>query len=723
VSRLGRAIASLVLFGVALSLRIAGAEADVGDRSASRALQCVPELSEEQGARSQLIGHYRSQGRQRLALLALDVNQRHPFAANDPQVQLQRASVLLDMGRAEEALRLLEELNTGEKVQFDLSLLNQHGRALALTGDWARAAQKFELARGLAIAAGQHQSAARASINRTRAQIDGKELLGLEANLRLARTDVAEVADGNTQGSLLVSLADLYRRAVAELQLPEVFVTESREMLEIALAETRDVETLGYAYGFLGALHEVAGRPDAALVATRKALRHAESIDSMAQVYRWEWQRARLLRATEKPAEALRAIERAIFLLSEFRDDVVPRSANAFTSLVAPVYTEYADLLLQQSTDLEDLDARQVLYRQARRTLESLKTAEVEDYFATRCLTRAPVTEGAGVKGEAILYPIILNARLELLLETGGELHRVSVAVDRRDINETIRQFRLNLERPATGEAYRTQALKLYQWIIEPLSAALEDASVETLVIVPDGALRTIPLAALHDGEQFLIEQFALATTPAYQLTQSLARAPVTQFLAGGLTQSVQGFSKLPNVAREIDEIVARFPAHELRDERFRLEAVSAGLSSSEYNMIHLATHGEFKADYKRSFILTHDSRLTLDRLQALLSARGSTPLDLLVLSACQTAAGDERAALGLAGVAVQSGAKSAVASLWSISDASTAELFSVFYAELAKTGSSKARSLQLAQLALLRNANFGHPSFWAPYLLIGSWT
>jgi CHAT domain-containing protein len=110
-----------------------------------------------------------------------------------------------------------------------------------------------------------------------------------------------------------------------------------------------------------------------------------------------------------------------------------------------------------------------------------------------------------------------------------------------------------------------------------------------------------------------------------------------------------------------------------------------------------------------------------MEGLKSSLDGR-ATPLDLLVLSACQTAAGDDRAALGLAGVAIQAGAKSALASLWSISDNATATLMTRFYENSKAPGATKAQSLRIAQIELLKSPEYGHPSYWAPYLLIGNW-
>jgi CHAT domain-containing protein len=307
------------------------------------------------------------------------------------------------------------------------------------------------------------------------------------------------------------------------------------------------------------------------------------------------------------------------------------------------------------------------------------------------------------------------------LIEAGGVLRRFTSPVSRGEVTAMVRRLRIGIERPAAGEGYRQPAQALYKWLLADASPWLAEQKINTLVFVPAGPLRTVPLAVLLDGNQFLIERYAVATTPAITLIPTLVQPSSNRVLIGGLSKSVQGFAGLPSVNEEFREIEAMFPNEALKDENFSLASVKVGLSAPNFSIAHLATHGQFSADHRQSFILTFDSRLTMDGLQTALGKRDD-PLDLLVLSACSTAAGDDRAALGLAGVAVQSGAKSALASLWSISDEATASLMGTFYKSRKAGGESKAQSLRGAQLALLRSADYQHPSYWAPYLLIGNW-
>jgi CHAT domain-containing protein len=157
----------------------------------------------------------------------------------------------------------------------------------------------------------------------------------------------------------------------------------------------------------------------------------------------------------------------------------------------------------------------------------------------------------------------------------------------------------------------------------------------------------------------------------------------------------------------------------------FVMPALNKKLTQEQFSIVHLASHGEFSSDAHKTFVLTYDGKLTLNNLEALIrpSQYRGKPVELLVLSACQTASGDDRAALGLAGVAVKAGARSALASLWSVNDQSTAFVISEFYRQLRDSPStSKAQALQSAQVKMLSDRRYRHPCYWAPYLIIGNW-
>jgi CHAT domain-containing protein len=288
-----------------------------------------------------------------------------------------------------------------------------------------------------------------------------------------------------------------------------------------------------------------------------------------------------------------------------------------------------------------------------------------------------------------------------------------------------VRTLRLLLEKRTTRQ-YLPAAQALYDLLLRPLEDRLAAAGIDTLVFVPDGPLRTIPLAALHDGERFVIDRYAVATVPSLELLdpRPVGAVAITPLL-NGLTEGVQGFPPLPYVDQELTGIATIFGGEELRDAHFVAPEVEDSLARTPFSVVHIASHGEFAGDPKDSFLLTYDGRLDMDQLEQLirLSRFRDEPVELLTLSACRTAAGDDRAALGLAGVAVKAGARAALATLWFINDQASSLLVTEFYRQLAATPRpSKAEALRQAQLAIKSDPRYRHPAYWSPFLIIGNW-
>jgi CHAT domain-containing protein/predicted negative regulator of RcsB-dependent stress response len=491
-----------------------------------------------------------------------------------------------------------------------------------------------------------------------------------------------------------------------------------------------DSRNESYGWGYLGHLYETQHRTDEALDLTRRAILAAQQVSSPESQYRWHWQTARLLRSKGQINDAMAAYQRAIETLQPIRSEFMVGGQNrrfSFRETTGNLFFELSDLLLQRASSTPDLTARQHLLGQTQDTVELYKAAELQDYFRDECVatTRSKSTAIAREsKTTAIVYPIILADRMELLVSMPSGLKQFIVPVTGEELTEEIRAFRLGLE-DRSNNAYRPHAQKLYQWLIHPMETDLANAHITTLVFVPDGPLRTIPMAPLHDGSKFLIERYAVATTPGLTLTdpRPLNRKQIRLF-SMGLTESVQGFPALPYVGDELKAVQAIYGGKQVMNEEFRAGKVEHDLNEQPYNMIHIASHGKVESDVTKSFVLTFDDRITMDRLSHLVGmfeAR-TVPLELLTLSACETAAGDDRAALGLAGMAIKAGAKSALATLWFIDDQATAELIAEFYKNLQDPAASKAVALQQAQLTLLKNPERAHPGLWAPFLLINNW-
>jgi CHAT domain-containing protein len=194
--------------------------------------------------------------------------------------------------------------------------------------------------------------------------------------------------------------------------------------------------------------------------------------------------------------------------------------------------------------------------------------------------------------------------------------------------------------------------------------------------------------------------------------------------LAMGLTEPVQGFPGLPYVSSELKAIQTLYGGQFLLNEQFRVSAMEKELKKEPFGIVHIASHGSFGGTVDKTFILAFDERFSMERFGEYvgLFRFRDEPLELLTLSACETAAGDEKAALGLAGVAVRAGARSAVATLWHVNDPASYELIVEFYKQLQKPSVSRASALQAAQLKMMNDLRYDHPGYWAPFLLINNW-
>jgi CHAT domain-containing protein len=326
----------------------------------------------------------------------------------------------------------------------------------------------------------------------------------------------------------------------------------------------------------------------------------------------------------------------------------------------------------------------------------------------------------------AVLYPIVLSDRVEVILSLpNSPLQHYRTWQTATETHEAVDEL-FQYFNPALSSNKRLKlSQQLYEWLITPAEAALSENNIHTLVFVLDGQFRNIPMAALYDGEQYLLEKYSVALTPGLKLLGPHFQDPKPlQALMLGLTEARNGFSALPGVRNEIEQVSARVNAEVLFDEDFTKENLTHEIDRVPFPVLHLATHGQFSSNLEETFLMAWDQRLSLGDLDDLLRTRRqqNDPIELMVLSACQTAEGDDRAALGLAGMAIRSGARSTLATLWAVNDESTAALMTQFYQELSNADLSKAEALRLAQIKILQNPEFSHPYYWSPFVLIGNW-
>ncbi|MCX7596513.1 MAG: CHAT domain-containing protein [Fischerella sp.] len=329
-----------------------------------------------------------------------------------------------------------------------------------------------------------------------------------------------------------------------------------------------------------------------------------------------------------------------------------------------------------------------------------------------------------------LLYPLVLEDRLELLLVTPYTPPiRRSVAVKREELNRAITEFRDALMNPPDDA--KAPGQKLYNWLIQPLEPALKEANAKTIIYAPDGQLRYIPLAALHDGKQWLVRKYQVNNITAVSITDLNKRPQNLKVLAGAFTQGnydvkvgkrTLKLGGLPFAAKEVENVTAVFPGStKLLNSNF--SEIETLKQISNYSILHFATHAAFVPDAPdESFILFGDGNAVNMRH---LRSWNLNNTDLVVLSACETALGgklgDGIEILGFGYVMQEAGAKAAIASLWQVADDGTQALMHNFYTTLQQDRRSKAEALQKAQLALINNDVYDHPYYWAGFILIGN--
>ena len=631
-------------------------------------------------------------------------------------------------GQTAEGRATLERALTlaGQAGRADLvaRVSNDLGNLLAAQGERAQAERLYRRGLEQARAAGDTELTALLAVNLARSLHEAGRDRDAAPMLALAEKSAGALPASGTRTAVLISIARLQAASEAGRGRAAANLDAAAE----SARASGDQRLLSYALGYRAELDASAGRKGEALARSREAAHQAQLASAPESLYRWQWQTARQLRAQGDTEGALAAYRLAIANVEGVRGDLASAGrTTSFREQVGPLYVEFLDLLLARAGRASDPAAAQADLREARETLEQLKGAELEDYFQDDCVA-ALKAKTRGIDSldprTAAIYPIVLPDRLATLVSLPDGLRLYTAPVKAEVLAREVKALRHGLEKRTTRE-YLGAARRVYDWLVRPLERDLAGAAVQTLVFVPDGVLRTIPLAALHDGQDFLVARYAIATSPGLTLTDPRPLGTAKpRVLIGALTESVQGFPPLPAVADEVAALDAIYDGTVLMDGQFDAAGFGHAIERRPYSIVHMASHGEFGRNVSDTFILTHDSRITLDQLESQLggTAYRKQPVELLALSACQTASGDDRAALGLAGVAVKAGARSALATLWSVSDRASTLLVGDFYKSLQDPNVNKAQALQAAQRRLLADTRYRHPAYWSPFLLIGNW-
>lgn len=324
--------------------------------------------------------------------------------------------------------------------------------------------------------------------------------------------------------------------------------------------------------------------------------------------------------------------------------------------------------------------------------------------------------------------------------------------VNRRDVLALQQQLQNNLTRIAPKESYLPQSMRFYEWLVVPMQDILQKQKITHLSFILDTGLRSLPIAALYNQRRgkYLVEEFSLGLMPSLSLTNiTRKKSELTKVLAMG-ADTFPDQNPLPAVPLELDLIgKTLWNGTIYLNQTFTVENFKKAVFSREYSIVHLATHGEFlPGDRNNSFVVFRDQNLKLDQFA---NTGLDQPIDLMTLSACRTALGDAQAELGFTGLAVKTGVRTAIGSLWYVSDEGTFALMTNFYNFLKKSP-TKAEALRKAQQDLIagkfqinnseivlnnltiplaslppniRDAlikkDLSHPYYWSAFILVGN--
>lgn len=533
--------------------------------------------------------------------------------------------------------------------------------------------------------------------------------------------------------------------------LIERLLTESISQAQ-ALSNQRSE---AYAKGTFGNFYEKAENFVMARKLTQEALVLTEQTQSTDIAYQWESQLGRILQSDKNPKRnvlgAIAAYETAVDTLSRLRQDLGglnnPDLPFLFRDDVEPIYKELINLLLQSTESSMTSAAKSItLSRQnfggktlidnvtkARQYIQALQVLELENFLRCRLQNIAGTEIDKTTETDlnaAIIYPVLLNDRLEILLKLPQQklLKLSSTYITKEKVEREIQLFQKAINEK---DSDKTKGVPLYNLLIRPVLQQLP-RNITTLVFVLDGNLRNVSLPALFDEQEhkYLVEKpYGIALNLGLPLvgSQPLQKGRF-KVLLGGVTVYSAGKEPVEGINAHLNAIASEVPGS-TQLLNFTPETLKAEINSQPFSVVYLATHGEFSSNPRNTYLVAAaDKRIDLNQMREVLRGRVETrseAIELLVLAACQTAKGDTRATLGIAGVSVQSGARSTLASLVSANSSQMFKLMEFFYQELGKQDSdknivTKAEALRRAQNNLRQEGL--SPILWAPFVLVGNW-
>lgn len=489
---------------------------------------------------------------------------------------------------------------------------------------------------------------------------------------------------------------------------------------------------------------------------------------------RWqlEAERARAEVSMGHIPQALQAFASSFDTAESIRADLPKRDEKGrswFSQTLVPLYLERVALLVDQSTLDRPVVSRHALLKEAILTLEAINRASLEEFLGHSCgvpdqKVRLTDLLDNGEAQTAFVYPFVAGDHGYVILANRGEIEAIPLrGMNARVLQQKVATFSKSLANPASDPV--PLAKELYGQVFAPLEPSLAKGQVKRIVVIPDSLFRKIPLAALHDGRNYLVTRYAFATLTGLslfnpkdegasddrifvaglgdpgpvvdELPEQVNREVMNSARARGIGASgsstaslgqlasrdvVKDALKLPGVEREV-EVLRPLASSVLTDRTFTRDALYRTFETQRFSALHIASHGVIGRSSQQSFILTYDHLLKFGDLERMLqSGRQSGHLRLLTLSACHSAEGDEQAPLGLSGLALKANVPRALGSLWPVDDQATVRLMQKFYQGFLSEDRSASSALAESQQKLLEQSEFHHPFYWAPFILVGRW-
>ena len=566
---------------------------------------------------------------------------------------------------------------------------------------------------------------------------DSQSIARVEALLqmaKLAKNDPkksSDAVDSLLKGEVILSaLPDSHHKVYATIELAELtkdYDSRSKSVLDLAVKTAREIDNprvASFALGAMGKYYESQQQYDRALSWTKQAQFTAQQAQAKDSLYQWDWQAGRVYQAVGETEAAISAYERAIASLQTIRTNTTQSQVNplfAFQSDVEPIYRGYIKLLLSNNP-------RDSALKQALQTKDLLLLNELENFFRDDCFELETLTEADRIAylektKTAVVNTIILDNKIYAIWQLpNGKFRKYAINISQNQLNNLITQWRFDLENKE-NDNYLALSQQLYKLLLPPkIESYLKTSGIKNLVFVNDGILRNVPMAALHDGEKFLVEDYAITNSLGLNIRAKDSNPKIEKVTAFGLTIGINQFPPLPYVEQEIKQLAEIVEEEEFLNDEFTKSNFKKQIESSKSPLIHVATHGRFSGNLENSFLQAYQSQINLPELESILSDRNlnfpNNPIELMVLSACDTAAGDPRAILGMSGVAVRTGVNNVLGSLWSVNDRQIISLINGFYNNWIQNGLSQSEALRQAQLDLIKSPDY-HPSNWSSMILL----